>query len=177
MNTQNLCLGALHFCEASGYEIKQMFENTFSHFQNPGFGSIYPALEKLHQSGYVTSRVEEQEKRPAKKIYKITQAGRSHFSEVLYKTSPDEVCKSDFVLLAFFAHLLDNQKFQSIMQQHEDNIKEELSKLEAIKKYETMPSGMQFTIDYGIDIKRAQLRFLKKNRERVIQQHQNDCRN
>ncbi len=174
MNTQNLCLGVLHFCDASGYEIKQMFESTFSHFQNPGYGSIYPALEKLQQADLVTVRVEEQEKRPAKKVYHITDSGRERFQTSLYETTPDEVCKSDFVLLAFFAHLLDTDKFQSILHQHVENLENDLNKLLSIENQESMPVGMRFTIDYGVFVKRARLQFLQDRMTSLLRHHRID---
>ena len=171
MNTQELCLGVLHFGDASGYDIKQTFENTFSHFQNPGFGSIYPALEKLHKAGHVSSRVEQQDKRPAKKIYSLTDTGRERFEQTLRTTAPVEVCKSDFVFLAFFGHLLDPDRFHEVFTQHRDNISSELAKLEAIECPSSMPAGMRFSVDYGIEISRAQLRFIDKHLRAVLDQH------
>ncbi len=60
MNTKELCLGALFLGDASGYEIKQRFETTFSHFQQASFAAIYPALTRLKAEGLVSSRVEVQ---------------------------------------------------------------------------------------------------------------------
>lgn len=171
MNTQDLCLGVLHLCDASGYEIKKMFEDAFQHFQNPSFGSIYPALDKLTNNGMASVRVEEQEKRPAKKVYSITSTGREHFLESLYRTEPVEVHKSDFFLLVFFAHLLDSGKFSDVLFKHEQKTKEELKQLLSLNCSDQRTVGMQFTIDYGIAIKKAQLKFLKNKLDNVIQLH------
>lgn len=171
MNTQDLCLGVLHLCDASGYEIKKLFEDAFQHFQNPSFGSIYPALDKLTSNGMVSVRVEEQEKRPAKKVYSITSTGREHFVESLYRTEPVEVHKSDFFLLVFFAHLIDSEKFSEVLYKHEQKIKDELQQLLSLECTDSRTVGMQFTIDYGIAIKKAQINFLKKKLDDVIQLH------
>ncbi len=171
MNAQDLCLGVLHICDASGYEIKKMFEDAFQHFQNPSFGSIYPALDKLTDNGMVSVRVEEQEKRPAKKVYIITDAGREHFLATLYQTEPVEVCKSDFFLLVFFAHLLDSDKFSEVLYKHEQTIKDDLEQLLGLGEDDRRSVGMQFTIEYGINIKKAQLKFLKEKLHHVIEQH------
>ena len=171
MNTQDLCLGVLHMCDASGYEIKKMFEDAFQHFQNPSFGSIYPALDKLTANGMASVRVEEQEKRPAKKVYTITEIGREHFLKTLYQTEPVEICKSDFFLLVFFGHLLNSQKFSEVLYKHEQTIKDEQEQLLALGENDRRTVGMQFTIEYGITIKTAQLNFLKEKLDTVIQQH------
>lgn len=171
MNTQDLCLGVLHLCDASGYEIKKMFEDAFQHFQNPSFGSIYPALDKLTGNGMVSVRIEEQQKRPAKKVYSITDTGREHFLATLYHTEPVETCKSDFFLLAFFAHLLDSDKFSEVLYKHEQTIKDELEQLLTLDENDQRAVGIQFTIEYGITIKKAQLKFLKKKLNDVIQIH------
>ena len=45
MDTRSICLGVLSMGEATGYEIKKLFEDgPFSHFYDAGYGSIYPAL-------------------------------------------------------------------------------------------------------------------------------------
>ena len=48
MDARTLCLGALELGDASGYEIKKLYEEgDLSHFYAVGFGSIYPALTRL----------------------------------------------------------------------------------------------------------------------------------
>ncbi|HBR98219.1 MAG TPA: hypothetical protein DD979_12705 [Gammaproteobacteria bacterium] len=172
MNTQDLCLGVLHLGDASGYEIKQTFERALSHFQSPSYGSIYPALRKLQSAGWVTQRIEDQDKRPAKKIYSLTHEGRSRFLQVLSQTEPQEICKSDFVLLAFFAHLLSTDQLAAIVQQHLNTIEMDLEKLQAIQGREDLPPGMRFSIDYGIEVKQARLKFVRKHLSRLLQEHQ-----
>ncbi len=80
MDVKTLCLGVLSMGDASGYEIKKVFENAFSHFYVAGFGSIYPALAELTREGLVVCSDIEQEKRPAKKVYQLTEKGLSTFS-------------------------------------------------------------------------------------------------
>ena len=49
---------------ASGYDLKKEFESTFSHFFAAGYGSIYPALSSLSDSGYVDCEEIPQEGKP-----------------------------------------------------------------------------------------------------------------
>ena len=86
MNVTTLCLGILALGEASGYEIKKRFDGPLRRIQEPSFGSIYPALTRLTREGLVSRTVQAQEKRPDKKVYSITPAGRAHLKAELQRS-------------------------------------------------------------------------------------------
>ncbi len=81
MDIRTLCLGILTWGDASGYEIKKIFEDRLSYFYEASYGSIYPALTKLTDDGLVSCRAEAQDKRPDKKVYAITPTGRMAFMD------------------------------------------------------------------------------------------------
>jgi len=104
MDVRTLCLAVLTKGEATGYEIKKMFEEgPFAHFQSASFGSIYPALSRLLAEGLVEARAQEQDGRPDKKVYSITPAGDAVFSAALTTTPEADIFRSDFLFLLFFA--------------------------------------------------------------------------
>ena len=77
MNVRTICLAILFEGESTGYEIRKLsVEGEYSYFVDASFGAIYPALQKLEADKLVTSRVEQQDGKPAKKIYVITELGR-----------------------------------------------------------------------------------------------------
>ncbi len=51
MSVKDLYLGVLTFGNASGYDLKKFFLQSFGHFYAAGYGPIHPALAEL------TSRV------------------------------------------------------------------------------------------------------------------------
>jgi PadR family transcriptional regulator AphA len=107
MNVKTLCLSILYDGEATGYEIRRLcVEGECSYFIEASFGSIYPALSKLEDEGLVTSRTEQQEGKPAKKVYSITEAGRSAFAQQLAEPLGEDMFRSPFLLFARFAHIL-----------------------------------------------------------------------
>ena len=70
MDVRTICLGILTRGDATGYEIKNLFEDDgYQHFVEASFGSIYPALNRLTEEGLVSVRAEAQEKRPDRKVY------------------------------------------------------------------------------------------------------------
>lgn len=104
MNVKSICLAILTQGDTTGYDIrKRSTEGDFSFFLEASFGSIYPALSKLEEDGMVTSRVEPQEGRPAKRVYSITEKGREHFISKLYEDLNADVFRSEFFLFLRFA--------------------------------------------------------------------------
>ena len=106
MNVRTICLAILTQGDTTGYDIrKRSTEGDFSYFVEASFGSIYPALSKLEEEGLVTSRVEPQEGRPAKRVYAITPSGREQFINSLFDDLNQDVFRSEFML---FFDLLKN---------------------------------------------------------------------
>jgi PadR family transcriptional regulator, regulatory protein AphA len=107
MNVKTLCLSILYEGDATGYEIRRLcVEGECAYFVEASFGSIYPALAKLEDEGLVTSRTEQQDGKPAKKIYSITEAGRAAFIHQLSEPLGEDMFRSPFLLFARFAHVL-----------------------------------------------------------------------
>jgi DNA-binding PadR family transcriptional regulator len=75
-------LGFLMEAEATGYDLKQRFQDPVGFFYRVSDGSIYPALKKLAHDGLVTLRAERRGRR-ARKVYAITPRGRAHFMRML----------------------------------------------------------------------------------------------
>jgi DNA-binding PadR family transcriptional regulator len=75
-------LGFLMEAEATGYDLKQRFQDPVGFFYRVSDGSIYPALKKLARDGLVTLRTERRGRR-ARKVYAITPRGRAHFTRML----------------------------------------------------------------------------------------------
>jgi len=67
-----------------GYELKQIIEEHMGDWTNIAFGSIYFALKKLAEEGFVEQVAVEQEgNRPSRTIYQITEAGQVEFLRLL----------------------------------------------------------------------------------------------
>lgn len=110
MNVRTLCLSILYSGDASGYDIRRMCtEKEFAYFVEASYGSIYPALARLEDDGFVTSRTEQQEGKPARKVYSITESGRRAFAEQLAEPLGADMFRSPFLLFSRFAHILPRE--------------------------------------------------------------------
>lgn len=167
MDVRTICLGILTRGDTTGYEIKKLFEEDgYQHFIEASFGSIYPALNRLTEEGLVSVREEAQEKRPDRKVYSITQAGRTAFVGALMKPLPEDRHRSPFVFAMLFSHLLPPERVRSMLEEY---IRQSATKLSQIGDSETrsVTPGERFVTGLGRVIYTAMLEFLEAHRTEI----------
>lgn len=168
MDSKTLCLAALSLGEASGYEIKKLLDQPpFDHFQDTGFGSIYPALTRLAQEGLVEGTTQAQEKRPDKITYRLTEAGRTRLIEALSRPPAPDRVRSDFALVLFMSDLLPRETVGRAIDARIALIEQELAEMRACEAEITLP-GQRFVFDLGLAYYTACLEFLRDNKARLL---------
>ena len=168
MDTKSLCLGALSIGEASGYEIKKMFEEgAFRHFYDAGYGSIYPALKKLLDEGLVTCVEMEQEGRPAKKVYSLTEAGRDALKMSLKQAPARDRVRSDSLVMMFFAHLIEPGHRAAVLDAYIDYYRKGVDCIENIDPT-GQPFGRQFVRGLGLAVYKAAAKYLEENKDLLL---------
>jgi len=78
-------LGMVRLGARSGYEIKQLVENSIRFFWTISQAQIYPSLQLLEQAGFVTGRADPQGRRP-RRVFDITAAGEAALRDWLAGT-------------------------------------------------------------------------------------------
>ena len=161
MDTKTLCLAALSMGDASGYEIKKMFEEgPFSHFYDAGYGSIYPALNGLLGAGHVTCEEMPQEGRPAKKVYSLTPAGKTALCEALHtRPAPDRV-RSDSLVMLYFAELLTSAHRDEVLEEYLEHHKARLETLHEMDLTDA-DEGRRFVHGLGVALYGAAVEYLE----------------
>lgn len=76
MSLKYAVLAALQEGEASGYELSKVFDISFANFWPATPQQLYRELERLAQDGLVEARFVQQERRPNKRMFTLTAAGR-----------------------------------------------------------------------------------------------------
>jgi DNA-binding PadR family transcriptional regulator len=164
MDAKMLCLAVLTQGDASGYEIKKTLEEPpLGHFQDTGYGSIYPALTKLTEEGRVEGTAMAQEKRPDKKVYAITEAGRRTLIEALLEPPAPDRFRSDFLFTLFLGHLLPTTYLAETVNRRIGYYEEQIARMEGCS-LDTRPAGQQLVHGFGLAIYRAAARYLRENR-------------
>lgn len=135
-------LGFLSKWEASGYDLKKEFDDIMSVFWHSHLSQIYPELNKLEKDEFIKSRLVEQEGKPDKKMYSITEKGKGEL--INWLLTPPEIPKmkdaflmqtlfmdnipADEVLLKLHMYKKERQqrlnKMQSIVSERINSLKE-----------------------------------------------------
>ena len=156
LDTKILCLGVLVDGDASGYEIRKAFEEgALGHIQDAGFGSIYPALNKLNTDGLVTVRSFAQDGRPAKKVYSITDKGRLAFLDALMGPPAPDRLRSDFLFLMMHAPLLPPRQVEAMLDRRQGEYARKIEKMEECDGTGQRSVGHRFVHGFGLAIYRA----------------------
>ncbi len=166
MDVKTLCLGVLTLGDASGYEIKKHFEEgPFAHFHAAGFGSIYPALSALHADGLVTCTEIPQDGRPDKKVYHISEAGRTVFREALRKDPAPDSYRSEAVFMMFFGDLLDETHLTSVFEEYLETYRRRAERMRAQEEALRAASAeRRFVHGLGLAIYETVVDYMQTNR-------------
>ena len=107
-------LGFLNYGSMTGYQLKQFMDDSTCNFWNAKISQIYTTLKSLEETEMVTSRIQPQEERPDKRVYTITEKGRSDFQQWLAEPETHvPQLKDGFLLKFFFSSRLDKETILS----------------------------------------------------------------
>jgi PadR family transcriptional regulator, regulatory protein AphA len=110
-------LGMLTIAPMSGYDMKQVIEQSIAHFWNESYGQIYPTLKRLAAAGQVTRKVERKSGKPDRQVYSITIKGRDALTQWLSIPAQTEPVRNEFLLKLFFGSHLASEEIISRLQE------------------------------------------------------------
>jgi len=169
-DVRTLCLAVLAHGPASGYEIKKTLEEgPYAHFHQASFGSIYPALARLAAEGMVTARQQEQAKRPDKRVYRLTPAGKRVLAQALRGPVAEDYIRIPFLLPMFHADLVPPKRRLEMLDERLDHLRKLLAHMESKRVAEGEPCtypgvGPEWCLGYGLALIRAEIAYLEQNR-------------
>jgi DNA-binding PadR family transcriptional regulator len=164
MDVRTICLGLLTRGDATGYEIKKQFEEgSYRHFAEASFGSIYPALGRLSEKGLVSVREEPQDKRPDRKVYSITPAGRESFVSTLLEPLGSDRHRSPFAFAMLFSDLLPDNRARALIETYLLDKEAALAQMNASKSA-AQTRGERFVNGLGKSIYAATIDYLRAHR-------------
>lgn len=95
-------LGLLNQKEMTGYDLMKQFESALCEFWSAKHSQIYPELKKLTEEGCVAYRQEASDNGLEKKLYHITEKGRTDFMSWLSSETPAQPTPKDISRLKIF---------------------------------------------------------------------------
>ncbi len=132
MSLDHAILGFLQYGPLSGYDLKERFDLSVEHFWPADQSQIYRVLAKLDEQGYIRLNVVEQENRPDRKLYTITQAGREELHRWL--TTPLEMDhgRSASLVQVFFSGQLSNEEILGVFRRAAEQCRAGLDELRKV---------------------------------------------
>ncbi len=166
MDVKTVCLGMLTDGTASGYDLNKTFESSFGHCFAAGYGSIYPALASLAECGCVSCEEIQQDGKPDRKVYRITDKGREQLLAELDNPAPSHKVRSEFLATMAFAHLMTPAQVQTVLN---SRIRDADENLQFIDEFESgfdhdAPAGVRFTLGFGRAMLHAMKDYVEENR-------------
>lgn len=126
-----LILGLLMYNPLSIYDIKKAMEKSTSHFFSASFGSLHPALKKLHEKGFVTF-TQTLERGRNKKTYTITEEGRKAFLEWLQNSTNTGIVREPSLLKMFFLGHLPQEARSPVLKNYLEEVEKNLQVLKGL---------------------------------------------
>jgi DNA-binding PadR family transcriptional regulator len=91
-------LAALLEGEASGYQLSKRFDVSVANFWSATPQQLYRELERLEADKLVRSRLVEQRRRPNKRVFNLTRAGRDELSEFTARPARPTAWRDDLAV-------------------------------------------------------------------------------
>nr|NNM91297.1 PadR family transcriptional regulator [Bacilli bacterium] len=143
-------LGFLMKGERSGYDIRQLFQESIGFFYNTSYGGIYPALNKLEKEGNVQKTVVPQAGKPNKNLYSITKRGQEVFEQYMRSPMDPTIVYSDFLLRVFFAQYISQEEYRSMLLEELKRTKESFQALQKVEQTYEVDVFERFTMQFGL---------------------------
>lgn len=136
MKIEITILGLLMEGNLYGYEIKKKIVERLEDYVDIKFGSIYYAIKKSVENGWVKRVGTEKESgNPERYVYEILPAGKKHFKKLLKQYFDTNFIHFDVdIVLMFLDNLAEDQKEQfleertTLIREKIDSIKEKIEK-------------------------------------------------
>lgn len=165
-------LGFLDYQPMSGYDLKKVFDQTVAHFWSATQSHIYKALETLEAEGFVESHLIQQEGKPNRKQYRITEAGKAELQQWVSTPLPVESKRTAWLIQVFFAHHLTNAEIASLFEKRIEQLQASLAECQQVQAVieanakrtneKRLQRLWQLTLDYGIDYYQNEILWLEK---------------
>ena len=93
----------------TGYDLWKKFEEAVSCYWKASQQQIYRELTKMEHQGFVDCEIVPQEGKPAKKLYSITEAGKTELSNWIGIPSQPSILREDLLVKIRAGYLVDQE--------------------------------------------------------------------
>ncbi len=133
MSLSNAILGFLNYAPMTGYDIKKFMDDSVNFFWMAQISQIYRELKVLESKGHIISEVKPSEKGPEKRVYFITDSGRSQLKSWLAEVHTDEIMRNEFMIRILFSSLISKDELTLCIQNKLKEYQKEYQMLQLVE--------------------------------------------
>ena len=126
-------LGLLARESLTGYELTARMRERIGFFWGARHSQVYPELAKLEQRGFVVHRLVEQEGRPDKKVYSVSEAGVAALREWAGAPAGERPTRDELTLKAYSLWAAEPERAAAMFREQERRHRERLAEYERIR--------------------------------------------
>ncbi|MBC2904208.1 PadR family transcriptional regulator [Streptomyces cupreus] len=175
MSLKHAVLAALLEGEASGYELSKLFDVSFANFWASTPQQLYRELERLTQDELIAARTVQQERRPNKRMFTLTETGREELRSFAAEPVRRPAAMRDELLIKIQAmDDSDPAPAQALIEERMSWSEGKLARYERVRERllagrteeeylrDTERVGPYLTLLAGIDYERGNLRWCER---------------
>ena len=149
-------LGLLSQGPAHGYELHQKLDNELSQIWHLSQSQIYSILNRLESKSYIRGTLQEQERLPTKRLFRLTPSGKQRFETWLRSPSRLSVraIRIEFTTRLYFASALSSEMARELIEAQIHETQAGLRRLKRMQK--DMPTEQIFN-KLGLDLRVRQM--------------------
>ena len=150
--TARVILGLLAWQPRTGYEIKQVTDQSTRFFWGASYGQIYPELRRLEAAGLVASR-EEPRGRVPRRVFSLTQAGREALDAWLEEPEEAYEVRDEGLLKLFFGDLMSQEQRLDLVRRRQAWFEESAALFRRIgDELGELDESSETVLRYGIEL-------------------------
>lgn len=120
--------------EASGYDLAKGFDASVANFWAATPQQLYRELEKMESQGLISARVVEQQRRPNKRIFSLTDAGRAELADFTARRARPIAVRDELLVQLQALEVGDDRAIGRAIQHRSDAAEAKLKRYERLRE-------------------------------------------
>lgn len=178
MPLEHAILAFIQYQPISGYDLKKFFDVSVAHFWSTTQSHIYKSLDGLEKKGWAVAHTIQQDGKPNRKEYHITDQGHAELHRWMTTPLPVELVRKATLIQVFFSHFSSNDEIAGLFEIRINEIRAQIHALKTVAQtaidenskrigIERARQLWQITLDYGIEYYEFELAWHQRTLETI----------
>lgn len=133
MALRNAVLAALLEGEASGYDLAKGFDASVANFWMATPQQLYRELDRMESEGLIQARLVQQERRPNKRVFSLTEAGRGALRAFTAEPSKPTAMRDELMVKVYAVDEGDDEAVRSAITERLGRARDKLAHYDRIR--------------------------------------------